>query len=319
LNTIPDGHYKGPSGKDITEENWQQELLSMLLSGKNELNQSAFWLAPLNRLVPIRRDLSPISVRVESGGTDIILNTEDVMAARQKVLKELEGISDHEYVYLPVILNTTSRVNPHYSYKALVIRKSALIKDEGSEYLHYTYRVADREDDDVPFLWEMAVKFDRDWKSQALLPEVVIEYQALHRSIRGEKIAWQVYPHFNQFLRRHFPLGHISGQFVITRSARLFRAQKNDYADIGELFHGGQIWMARIKEPEDVMPQDGGIDFNAANLDMKIRRDGNGVILPVEQQNLDAIKIDGLVPEILSIQSARDLPLFNVNLVASSG
>ncbi len=46
----------------------------------------------------------------------------------------------------------------------------------------------------------------------------------------------------------------------------------------------------------------GGIDFAQSNLDMQIKRDGAGVVLPVSQQNLENIRIDGLVPEILSIQ-----------------
>ena len=48
----------------------------------------------------------------------------------------------------------------------------------------------------------------------------------------------------------------------------------------------------------------GGIDFAQSNLDMQIRRDGNGVPLPVDQQDLEHIKIDGLVPVILDIHSA---------------
>jgi hypothetical protein len=55
----------------------------------------------------------------------------------------------------------------------------------------------------------------------------------------------------------------------------------------------------------------GGIDLNAASLDLQIKRDGNGVPLPVSQQNLDNIKIDGLVPVILDIKPAVGLPLFS--------
>jgi hypothetical protein len=54
----------------------------------------------------------------------------------------------------------------------------------------------------------------------------------------------------------------------------------------------------------------GGIDFAQSNLDMQIKRDGNGVVLPISQQNLDNIKIDGLVPVILDIKPASTLPLF---------
>ncbi len=53
----------------------------------------------------------------------------------------------------------------------------------------------------------------------------------------------------------------------------------------------------------------GGIDMAQSNLDMQIKRDGAGVVLPVSQQNLDGIRIDGLVPEILSIQPAAGLPI----------
>jgi hypothetical protein len=51
-------------------------------------------------------------------------------------------------------------------------------------------------------------------------------------------------------------------------------------------------------------PKYGGIDFNAANLNMQIKRDGNGVALPVSQQNLENIRIDGLIPIILDIKPA---------------
>ncbi len=55
----------------------------------------------------------------------------------------------------------------------------------------------------------------------------------------------------------------------------------------------------------------GGIDFAQSNLDMQIKRDGAGIVLPVNQQDLENIKIDGLVPEILSVQPAASSPLFN--------
>ncbi|MBF0489377.1 MAG: hypothetical protein HQL15_02000 [Candidatus Omnitrophica bacterium] len=53
----------------------------------------------------------------------------------------------------------------------------------------------------------------------------------------------------------------------------------------------------------------GGIDFNAANLNLQIKRDGKGVPLPISQQNLENIKLDGLIPVILDIKSAMDVPL----------
>ncbi len=55
----------------------------------------------------------------------------------------------------------------------------------------------------------------------------------------------------------------------------------------------------------------GGIDLNQANMDMQIKRDGNGVPLPVSQQDLEKIKFDGLVPRILSIQPVTHLPMLS--------
>ena len=50
------------------------------------------------------------------------------------------------------------------------------------------------------------------------------------------------------------------------------------------------------KPAEAVADPLGGIDFNAANLNLEIKRDGKGVPLPMVQQNLEKINIDGLVP-----------------------
>jgi len=54
----------------------------------------------------------------------------------------------------------------------------------------------------------------------------------------------------------------------------------------------------------------GGIDFNAANLHLHIKRDGHGVPLPMAQQDMAQLSaIDGLEPVILSIQPAMGSPL----------
>ncbi len=53
----------------------------------------------------------------------------------------------------------------------------------------------------------------------------------------------------------------------------------------------------------------GGIDFNASNLNLQIKRDGQGVPLPINQQNLQNIHIEGLVPQILKIIPAVNSPL----------
>jgi hypothetical protein len=65
-----------------------------------------------------------------------------------------------------------------------------------------------------------------------------------------------------------------------------------------------------VKEEKDAAMK-GGIDFGLSNLDMQIKRDGDGVPLPVSQQDLESIRIDGLVPVILNIQPAANIPLFS--------
>ncbi|MBI3602029.1 MAG: hypothetical protein HY209_03955 [Candidatus Omnitrophica bacterium] len=54
----------------------------------------------------------------------------------------------------------------------------------------------------------------------------------------------------------------------------------------------------------------GGIDLNAANLNLQIKRDGRGVPLPVSRQDLEHINIDGLIPVIIDIKPAAALPIF---------
>ena len=45
----------------------------------------------------------------------------------------------------------------------------------------------------------------------------------------------------------------------------------------------------------------GGIDLNTANLDLQIKRDGNGVPFPVHLQDIKNINIEGLTPVIINI------------------
>jgi tetratricopeptide (TPR) repeat protein len=54
----------------------------------------------------------------------------------------------------------------------------------------------------------------------------------------------------------------------------------------------------------------GGIDLNAAHLNLQIKRDGNGVPLPINMQDMEQLKnIQGFVPEIIEIKPALNLPI----------
>jgi hypothetical protein len=60
--------------------------------------------------------------------------------------------------------------------------------------------------------------------------------------------------------------------------------------------------------PEPDHAQTGGIDLAQSHLDLLIRRDKAGLMLPVEAQDLERIRINGLVPRILDI-SPTAVPL----------
>ncbi len=60
------------------------------------------------------------------------------------------------------------------------------------------------------------------------------------------------------------------------------------------------------------LDQLGGIDMNAANMDMVIKRDGKGVPLPLAQQDMAHLgSIEGFVPRIIEIRPAMSLPMFS--------
>ncbi len=55
----------------------------------------------------------------------------------------------------------------------------------------------------------------------------------------------------------------------------------------------------------------GGIDMNAVNLNLQIKRDGKGVVLPASRQDWENVRIDGLVPEIIQIRPFMETPLYS--------
>jgi len=63
---------------------------------------------------------------------------------------------------------------------------------------------------------------------------------------------------------------------------------------------------------EAALAVNGGIDFNGANLNIQIKRDGRGVPLPLARQDMAQLShIQGFVPEVIEIKSAVNLPFLN--------
>lgn len=59
----------------------------------------------------------------------------------------------------------------------------------------------------------------------------------------------------------------------------------------------------------------GGIDFNSELLDLQIKRDGNGVPLPLPQQPIENMRIDGFFPVITTITPVTNVPALSGMLV----
>ena len=53
----------------------------------------------------------------------------------------------------------------------------------------------------------------------------------------------------------------------------------------------------------------GGIDLNPALLDLQIKRDANGVPLPLPMQPIERMNIEGFIPVIINITPVTNLPL----------
>lgn len=59
----------------------------------------------------------------------------------------------------------------------------------------------------------------------------------------------------------------------------------------------------------DTSDAPGGIDLNPALLDLQIRRDGNGVPLPLPQQPIENMHIEGFLPIIINVTPVTNLPM----------
>jgi hypothetical protein len=67
-----------------------------------------------------------------------------------------------------------------------------------------------------------------------------------------------------------------------------------------------------IPDTRDAAMLKGGIDMNSANLNLKIKRNGKGVPLPLIQQDMSQLAgIEGFVPVIIRIKPIIALPQLN--------
>jgi hypothetical protein len=50
--------------------------------------------------------------------------------------------------------------------------------------------------------------------------------------------------------------------------------------------------------------------LDPALLDLQIQRDGNGIPLPIKQQPIQNLKIEGFIPIIINITPVQSLPMY---------
>ncbi len=102
-------------------------------------------------------------------------------------------------------------------------------------------------------------------------------------------------------------------QFVNANAIRSFLGMVNKTTLTLSSGQKGRLEMeAATVVPGNPAMTPGGIDFNAANLDLQIKRDGQGVPLPLAQQDMAQLnRIQGFVPEIIEIKPVVNLPILS--------
>lgn len=105
---------------------------------------------------------------------------------------------------------------------------------------------------------------------------------------------------------------------VSLRASRGTEVWSPDLSDLNNLIRSFEIKM-KIGIPsgfdpamvsrEERVNNVGGIDLNPALLDLQIKRDGNGIPLPLTDQPLEEMHIEGFIPIILNVTPITNLPL----------
>ncbi|MCR4336672.1 MAG: hypothetical protein NUV91_02555, partial [Candidatus Omnitrophica bacterium] len=101
---------------------------------------------------------------------------------------------------------------------------------------------------------------------------------------------------------------------VVALSKDFERLQSSDNLQSSNTLSGVSSELAAVIDHPNVtrqLAEFGGIDLSSKMIDLQIKRDGKGFILPVQLQDLDNIQIDGLAPVLLNIMPAtvKDIPL----------
>ncbi len=103
--------------------------------------------------------------------------------------------------------------------------------------------------------------------------------------------------------------GSISTKQAKRDLSKLMRTEKNSKGGVGQVINTVQRLAANIGAAPATSSPLGGIDLNPALLNLQIRRDGSGVPLPVQQQPIQNMNIEGFLPVIINITPIPNLPM----------
>lgn len=107
-------------------------------------------------------------------------------------------------------------------------------------------------------------------------------------------------------------LDKITYREILRKNVKVYRIEQNltssQITEDAQNLKGSPLVMDSAME---VNFNKGGIDFNSASFNLKIKRDSNGVPLSMAQQDLSHINIEGLVPVIIQIKPITHLPMLS--------
>ncbi|MBF0385154.1 MAG: hypothetical protein HQL27_04715, partial [Candidatus Omnitrophica bacterium] len=135
------------------------------------------------------------------------------------------------------------------------------------------------------------------------------EFSKQHRVILSGNAIQLIEGEVDQ-VRTSFPMNISAEDREFFRVASNWQEVKPRYLSlldtyINELEGKDNMMASQSKKPDEV----GGINLNPALLDMIIKRDGNGVPLPLTPVEIQNLSVDGFLPVIISVTPITDLPL----------
>ncbi|MBI5149870.1 MAG: hypothetical protein HZA28_03765 [Candidatus Omnitrophica bacterium] len=160
---------------------------------------------------------------------------------------------------------------------------------------------------EVPFS-DIAQIVKTQWHSLENFSQIVGDY--IHRGdrIRVVSTSSDITGHFEEIKGKK--LWFVTPKGVkISIAGDQIRMIRPASSPVGNSHQLSDISLQPMTDDRRLTTNPGGIDLNPALLDLQIKRDGNGVPLPLPQQPIETMHIDGFVPIIINITPIPNLPM----------